>query len=291
MDSMPTNIPLIDSVSTLADGYDVWLCDVWGVLHNGERTFASAAAACQQFRAGGGSVVLISNSPRPRQGVAGQLDLIGVPADVWDVIVTSGDVTKALIVEASDKKLFHLGPERDLGLFEGLDINFAGPDDADLVICSGLYDDETEGPDDYADLLMQLKVRELPLICANPDLMVERGERLIYCAGALAAAYTALGGEVIYGGKPHPPIYEQAFREAAQLRGAPVDRKRVLAIGDGLKTDIAGAASAGIDALFVASGLHLAQAGSQGTADAEAIANLFAEASIRPLAAQTRLVW
>jgi len=290
MSTVIADIPLIPSVSVIAPRYDAWLCDIWGVMHNGERAFAAAAEACRRFRDNGGVVVLISNSPRPGSGVSAQLERIGVPKGAWDGIVTSGDITRSLMAQNSDKTLFHLGPERDKGIFEGFDLTFTEPDEAELVICSGLYDDDTETPDDYRTLLDDLARRGLPMICANPDLMVERGDRLVYCAGSLAAVYEELGGDVTYTGKPHPPIYDRAVEIAADCRGAAVARERILAIGDGLKTDMAGAARAGLDALFVASGLHLAGSNA-GRIDAEAITGLFRDMEMRPVAAQARLAW
>lgn len=285
-----TGIPVIPSVSEIAAGYDAWLCDIWGVIHNGESAFAAAAAACRAFRERGGTVILITNAPRPAESVARQLARMGVDERAWDRIVTSGDITRGLLRENRDKSVFHLGPDRDKSIFDGAEPAFAGPEDAELVVCSGLYDDDTETPDDYAGLLEGLAKRKPPMICANPDIMVERGERLVYCAGALADVYEDLGGSVTYTGKPHPPIYERAIEVIAELRGAPVARERILAIGDGLKTDMAGAARAGLDALFVASGLHLS--GGEGAApDAAAIAGLFAQSDMRPVAAQSRLAW
>lgn len=284
-------IPLIPSVSVLAARYDAWLCDIWGVMHNGLHAFRAASEACGRFRERGGTVVLLSNSPRPGQGVIEQLEAIGVRDDAWDAVVTSGDVTRDLLKQNQDKTLFHLGPDRDKGIFSGLELTFAGAGEAALVICSGLYDDTSETPEDYASLLERLAARDLPMICANPDLMVERGQSLVYCAGALAAAYEALGGKVVYAGKPHMPIYERAFDRITEHRGESVARERIIAIGDGLKTDMAGAAGAGLDALFIASGLHLAAAGSDGTADAEAVVELFSGIAHRPVAAQARLNW
>ena len=284
-------IPLIPSVSVLASRYDAWLCDIWGVMHNGLQAFGSASEACCRFRANGGTVVLLSNSPRPGRGVIEQLETIGVAADAWDGVVTSGDVTRDLLKQNRHKTLFHLGPDRDRGVFAGLELTFADAGEAELVICSGLYDDTCETPDDYAELLQELAARDLPMICANPDLMVERGGALIYCAGALAVEYEKLGGEVIYAGKPHMPIYDRAIARIAEHRGEPVARTRIIAIGDGLKTDMAGAAQAGLDALYIASGLHLAKAGSDGTADAQAVVELFSRVANRPVAAQSRLHW
>lgn len=288
---VPSHIPVLDSVAGLASHYDAWLCDVWGVIHNGEHPFAAAVDACSRFRAGGGRVIFISNSPRPGDGVIAQIGQIGVSRDAWDAVVTSGDVTRALIEQNLDKKLFHLGPERDLGIFTGFDVTFSDVGEAGLVVCTGLHDDTIETPENYRNVLGQLAARSLPMICANPDLMVERGNRLAYCAGALAALYEELGCQVTYAGKPHSPIYERAFSTLASLSGKSVARERVLAIGDGLKTDMAGADRAGIDALFVASGLHLEEASGDRLADADAINRLFAGGEMQPVAAQSRLVW
>lgn len=286
----PAGFPVISSVSDIAADYDAWFCDIWGVIHNGESPFASAAEACRAFRKQGGTVILITNAPRPADSVARQLDRMGVVEETWDRIITSGDITRSLLRESEGKTVFHLGPERDKGIFKGVDPTFAGPEDAELIVCSGFYDDDVETPDDYADMLQALAKRGLHMICANPDIMVERGSRLVYCAGALAAAYEKLGGTVTYTGKPHPPIYERAIETAGEIRGAPLSRDRILAIGDGLKTDMAGAARAGVDALFVASGLHLTGHEAD-TADASAIADLFADSDMQPVAAQSRLAW
>lgn len=288
---VPSSIQILEGIAPLAGRYDAWLCDVWGVMHNGVSPFATAGEAARRFRGRGGTVVLISNSPRPSEQVVAQMKRIGVPEGAWDGVVTSGDVTRALIGENRDKTLYHLGPERDDGLFEGLDLAFAGPETAQLVVCSGLREDDHETPENYRDLLSQLAARDLPMICANPDLMVERGDRLVYCAGALAAAYEALGGEVTYPGKPHAPIYDQALKLIGEIRGEDVPRERVLAIGDGLRTDMAGAAAAGIDSLFVASGLHLGAAGSRGAATQGEIDKLFEGSAVRPVGALSRLVW
>lgn len=282
--------PVISSISDIAADYDAWFCDIWGVIHNGESAFSSAAVACRAFRERGGTVILITNAPRPADSIARQLDRMGVSEEAWDRIITSGDITRSMLRESGGKSVFHLGPERDKGIFKGVDPVFAGPEEAELVVCSGFYDDDTETPDDYAEMLEGLAKRGLHMICANPDIMVERGSRLVYCAGALAAAYEKLGGSVTYTGKPHSPIYSRAIETASELRGAPVSRDRILAIGDGLKTDMAGAARAGIDALFVASGLHLS-GHEPGAADASAIVELFAESDMHPVAAQSGLAW
>jgi HAD superfamily hydrolase (TIGR01459 family) len=291
MNEKPPSIPVLDHAEALSAHYRIWLCDVWGVMHDGLSPFPSAAHACQSHRAGGGIVLLISNSPRPGDGVALQLDQIGVPRDGYDGIVTSGDVCRARLSRRGGERVFLLGPERDRPILDGLDVQLVSPEDAELVLCTGLFDDETETPDDYTELLAGLKAKGLPMICANPDLMVERGNRLIYCAGALAAAYENLGAQVVYTGKPHSPIYDLAEEKLAEWRGAAPARGDILAIGDGLKTDMAGAAARGYDALFVASGLHVAGISAHAPLDAAVVSALFAADDRRPIAAMKRLAW
>jgi len=289
MSQASDTIPVIDGIVQMSADYQLMLCDVWGVLHNGRDVFAGAIEACGAFRAAGGTVVLISNSPRPCGPLIEQLDGLGVPRDVYDAVVTSGDVTRSHLSERGGARVFHLGPERDKGIFEGLDVVFAEPDDAEIVVCSGLFDDTSETPDDYGDMLSRLRDRALVMICANPDLMVERGETLVYCAGALAQAYERLGGEVIYAGKPHLPIYQRALAQGANARGGDVPLACVVAIGDGLETDMVGAARAGIDALFVASGLHVAER--DGQLDEGVVRGLFAGHAVKPIAALSSLRW
>lgn len=280
------SIPLIRSIEPLAGGTTAWLVDIWGVIHNGVRPFAEACAACARFREGGGLVVLVSNSPRPRDSVAEQLDRIGVPRTSWDAIVTSGDVARTLIGRYAGRPILHLGPERDLATLAGLDVQRVGAESAAAVVCTGLFDDERETPDDYAATLQLCAARGLPMICANPDVTVERDGRIIYCAGAIARAYEQIGGAVAYAGKPYVPIYKLTFETLEELRPGSADRKRLLAIGDGVHTDIAGAAAAGVPSLFVASGLH-AKSG----LDAAALAALFPAEMPRPIAAMTKLAW
>jgi HAD superfamily hydrolase (TIGR01459 family) len=282
-------IPIFDSISSLARRYDVWLTDIWGVMHNGVQPFPKAVEACQIFRQGGGVVILISNSPRPAETARIQLREIGVTDDCYDSIATSGDVTRQMISAYKGKTIYHLGPERDLPIFDGLGVTLGSVEDSVIVVCSGLVDDETETPDDYAELLADIRKRNLPMICANPDLMVERGDRLLYCAGSLAKVYAELGGETIYGGKPHPPIYQLAFSQAMAKKSG-VSRQRILAIGDGLHTDIPGAAAAGIDSLFIASAVHV-PGGSEGLADGAVLGELLAGSDARPVAAMSALAW
>ncbi|MGV8936216.1 MAG: TIGR01459 family HAD-type hydrolase [Allorhizobium sp.] len=267
---------MADSISTLGavtERYDVILCDVWGVLHNGVDAFPQASEALTAARAAGLTVVLITNSPRPAPGVVPQLKMIGVSDSAYDRMVTSGDVTRRLISEGP-KKVFLLGPERDLPLFDGLDVELSSAEDADSIVCTGLFDDETETPEDYHDMLVAFQLRGVPFICANPDLIVERGSRMIPCAGALAAYYEQLGGETRVAGKPYAPIYAAALAEARDHRGSDIDLKRVLAIGDGMPTDVRGALDAGLDLLYISGGIHAAEYTVNGKPD-EAILNAY----------------
>ena len=286
MSRRPAPIEIIQSVAPLAATTAAWLVDIWGVMHDGVRPFAAACEACRQFRESGGLVMLVSNSPRPREGVAAQLDRIGVPRSGYDAIVSSGDLARTLIETYAGRSVLHLGPDRDLPIFAGIDVDRVGADRADAVVCTGLFDDERETPDDYAETLAACAARGLPMICANPDLAVERGGRLIYCAGALAQAYERLGAEVTYAGKPYLPIYELAFAMLERMRPGSSDRSRLLAIGDGVRTDLAGAAVAGVRSLFVASGVHVT-----GGLNAAALEALFPSGAPRPIAAMKRLVW
>lgn len=283
-------IPILESIACLARRYDAWLVDIWGVMHNGLSPFPKAVEACRLFREGGGTVILISNAPRPRETVAEQLLEVGVPADCYDGIATSGDVTRTLIASYAGKALFHLGPKRDLPIFDDMNVTLGGVGDSAAVVCSGLYDDETETPDDYAGLLAELLAHGLPMICANPDIKVERGDRLLYCAGAIAEAYERLGGQVIYAGKPYKPVYDLALALVMAKRGSALPLHRVVAIGDGIRTDIAGAAAQKIDSVFIASGVHVA-GGRETALDAGTLTQLFAGSKARPVAALTQLSW
>ncbi len=283
-------IPVLDSMSCLARRYDVWLADIWGVMHDGLHPFPQAVEACRLFRDGGGMVILISNAPRPRDTVAEQLLAVGVPADCYDGIATSGDVTRMLIASHAGGTLYHLGPERDLPIYDGLGVKLGEPEDAAAVVCSGLWDDEIETPDDYAELLRHFLALGLPMICANPDITVERGARLIYCAGAIAGAYAKLGGEVIYAGKPYKPIYDLALALVMAKRGAALPRHRIIAIGDGIRTDIAGAAAQNIDSVFVASGVHVA-GGREAALNSTVVGGIFEQCKARPVAAMRHLSW
>jgi HAD superfamily hydrolase (TIGR01459 family) len=280
---------ILPSIAPLAATSDVWFVDIWGVIHNGVRPCASSVTACQAFRKQGGTVLLVTNAPRPRDSVRRQLDRVGVAGAAYDEIVSSGDVSRELIEACAGRRILHIGPERDLPLFAGLGaVPGATANDAEVAVCTGLYDDETETPADYAAMLATLKSRAVPMICANPDRTVERDGHIIYCAGAVAAAYEALGGTVSYAGKPFQPIYELALELAGTLRSAPVTRERVLAIGDGIATDIAGAVNFGVRAVFIASGVHVRL----GESMVDAAARLFgAKSAPQPIAVMSEFVW
>lgn len=283
-------IPVIASIGELGSRYAAWLVDIWGVMHDGLRGHSHAVAATKAYRDQGGIVVLLSNSPRPSPSVQEQLRSLGVPDDAYDGTVTSGDLTRHELGKHPAAHVFHLGPSRDLPIFAGLDIELTDPAQAELVVCTGLFDDETETPDDYLGLLNDLAARDLPMICANPDHLVERGRRLVYCAGALAAVYERMGGSVVYAGKPYPPIYDLALETISELAGRRVEGGEILAIGDGINTDMAGAANFGLDAVFVASGLHVETTGERRELSEAELAKLFAGAK-PPLAAMRELTW
>ena len=248
--------PDLAGAAGLSQRYPVWLCDVWGVVHNGERAFPAALDCLACHRKAGGAVILITNAPRPSAAIRPQLDRLGVPRGCYDHIVSSGDVTRALVAQWLGRRAHHIGPERDLGLLEGIAVEWVDLKDAEAVVCSGLVDDETENPEDYDGLLQAMRRRDLEMICANPDKVVQKGARLIPCAGALAERYEALGGRVRMAGKPFAPIYEEALRLAAEALGRPAGRSELLAIGDGLATDAQGARNNNLALLFIAGGIH-----------------------------------
>ena len=282
---------LIPHFSALAPDYDVLLCDVWGVVHNGVAAFPDACDALMRARARGVTVILITNAPRPSEQVSRQLERLHVPRETYDAIVSSGDVTRSVIEARHGKSLFHMGPERDRSIFTGLDVRFAPLERADYVVCSGLDDDETETPDDYRARLELMLARKVFMVCANPDIVVERGDRLLYCAGAIADLYRTMGGEVLYAGKPYRPIYDMALAKAEAAAGKAVARERVLAIGDSLRTDLKGAHALGLDFLFVTAGIHAEELGGRERPDTAALRTAFAAAGEMPKAVMRHLVW
>ena len=259
--------PIIPSFATVQSRYRAVFCDLWGCLHNGVAPFPAAVAALQAFRASGGRVILLTNAPRPKPPVVAQLDRLGVPRDAWDEVVTSGDAAQyALLTGAVGRKVYHLGPEKDDPFFtEFADdlqpVRASQPaiirvplDQAEGIVCTGLFDDQTETPDDYRATLLLAKTKGLKMLCANPDIVVDMGDKRVFCAGALAQAYEEMGGEALYFGKPHPPIYDLARRRLAALAGV-LPEDEILCIGDGIFTDVRGGQAEGLDTLFVTGGL------------------------------------
>ena len=251
-----TSLRFVERLRDLIGGVEVVLSDIWGVVHNGLEAFPEACEALHRFRDQGGTVILITNAPRPADSVQRQLRKLGVADDTYDAIVSSGDLARHFVADHPGRKMYWIGPERDSSIHRGLDPVFAPLEQADYIVCTGLFDDETELAEDYRAMMLQARERKLTLICANPDIVVERGDRLIYCAGAIAELYRELGGEVIFYGKPHRPIYERAIELAAGRQSHPIKLRRVLAIGDSVRTDLAGAHGFGIDCLFVTRGIH-----------------------------------
>jgi HAD superfamily hydrolase (TIGR01459 family) len=258
---------IIDTLDTIAAGYDALFCDLWGCLHNGVAPFPAAVAALQGFRAGGGKVILVTNAPRPRSSVIRQLDAMGLPRDAWDDVATSGDATQAAMLSGVvGSQVYHIGAVKDAPFFTDFEPDLAYLTaeatvsrvplaEATGVVCTGLADDLTETPQDYRAILLMAKTRGLTMLCANPDLIVDMGEQRLYCAGALARAYEDMGGTALYFGKPHPPIYDLARRRLA------LDEPRILCVGDGIATDVQGGVAEGLDTLFVTAGLAAAEFG------------------------------
>lgn len=284
--------PLLTGIASLAPRYDALLCDVWGVVHNGVTAYPAAVDALRRMRADGKAVVLITNAPRPGTVIEEQIAHYAVPRDCYDTVVASGDVTRDELRRRPGAKVFHLGPERDLPNYTGLDVTLVDFARAEVVVCTGFFDDTVETPGDYRGMLADIRARNMPFICANPDIVVERGDRLIWCAGALAREFEALGGAVVYAGKPYTPVYDLALARAAGILGKPVEPSRVLAIGDGVRTDLKGALDHGFDCVFVADGVHAAELDlDHGAADASAAAHVFAEAGGMPAAVIRKLAW
>ncbi len=247
---------IISTLEEISAGYDVLLCDLWGCYHNGITPYPAAVAALQAYRRGGGTVVLLTNAPRAGEFVEQHLGRMGAPSDSWDAIVSSGDATRAALASGRfGQKIHVIGPARDDALYEGVGVERVDMAEATAILCSGLVDDHTETPADYADQIAQGVSLGLPMLCANPDLVVDRGEKRLYCAGAIADAYSKAGGATHFFGKPHGPIYELALETADRLRGSETPKSRILAMGDGVGTDVPGAADLGVDCLFVSGGL------------------------------------
>ncbi len=278
---------ILSGLRELASGYDALICDVWGVVHDGKSARPEAVDALRKFRQTRGPIVFLSNAPRPVKDVEDQFRKYGVPKDCYDAIVTSGVAARealAMRVAGHRLKMLHIGPERDRGVFEGLDVECVEPALAEIALCTGLYDDDTETPDDYRVLNGVLLERGLEMLCANPDIVVQRGGRLVFCAGAIARGYEKMGGRVTYFGKPHRPVYDTALAALRRLGPA----KAPLAIGDGLQTDIRGANAVGLDALFIADGIHGEDVRDLTPAH---MAELFAKVGVTARAAMRALAW
>lgn len=283
--------PILRSLSELDGRYDVLFCDLWGCLHDGRRVYPAAVEALRRFRAAGGIVILMTNAPRPAFSVERHLERLGAPLDVRDGVVSSGDA--ALVsVNAGDwgRRVFHIGADKDEAFFEATDVERVALEEAESVICTGLVDDLTETPDDYAGLLAAIRARGLKMLSANPDVHVDVGERRVWCAGGLALAYEALGGETASFGKPHAPIYALGRAMAESLAGRPIPDARILCVGDGIHTDVAGGAAQGLDTLFVTGGLAAPQMGADvENPTAELLEAYVAAQNLRPTYAIGRL--
>ncbi len=287
------SVPVIDQAADLLTNYDVVFCDVWGVVHNGIRPYAAAVDALQRFRAKGGAVVLVTNSPVAGEKTADFLvRVIGVPRAAWDTIITSGDLTRGYLTKHAFRHVHHIGPERDLSVFGGIGVERVTIDQAQVVVVTGVVDDTAETGETYRPLLEIAHKRGLPLVCGNPDLVVEVDGVLYPCAGAVAAIYEDMGGDVYWAGKPHEPTYVGAQRLAEQHLGRSVDRARIIGIGDAVRTDMAGAANFGIDGLFIAQGIHREELMPNGSLDPRVLGDLFAAGHPHmPVAAMPGLAW
>ena len=268
---------IIDSLADISDTYDAVFCDLWGCVHDGINAFESAVEALRLFKARGGTVLLLTYAPRPRASVAIQLDRIGVPRDCWDVIATSGDSARAAMLSgAVGEKVWHIGEAHDSPFFapmdlvgDAVDITRVPLEQAEGIVCTGPFDPKAD-PSDLRPQFLLAKTRGLKLLCANPDIVVDRGDSREWCAGALAQLYTEMGGESLYFGKPHPPIYDLARRRLQEIN-RPTQDNRILAIGDGILTDIAGAMGEDIDSLFISGGLAAAETKTHTQPDPDAL--------------------
>lgn len=279
---------IVETLAEVSDRYDAVFCDLWGCLHDGIIAFPEAVDALRAFRAKGGKVVLLTNAPRPRAEVARQLDRFGVPTDCWDTITTSGDSARAAMFRGViGEKVWFMGFDEDQTFFEPLKviedpvkIERVDLEDATGIACLGPFDPHAD-PDVNRPQFLYAKQKGLKLLCANPDIVVDRGETREWCAGALAQLYEQMGGEALYFGKPHPPIYDLARRRLAELGNLPPDT-RVLAIGDGINTDVRGALGEDLDVMFVTGGLAAVETGTDRQPDPEALADYIADVEMAP---------
>ena len=279
---------IIDSLAEISGQYDAVFCDLWGCVHDGLRAFPAAVEALRAFKAEGGTVVLLTNAPRPRASVAKQLLRLGVPEDCWDVIATSGDSARAAMFEGVvGRKVWHIGEPHDAPFFEPLEL-LSDPveiekvelAEAEGIVCTGPFDPHAD-PSVMRPQFLLAKTKGVKLLCANPDIVVDRGESREWCAGALAQLYTERGGESLYFGKPHPPIYDLTRRRLQQI-GKPASDDRILAIGDGIRTDVLGGMGENIDTLFITGGLAREETGTVGQPDPARLARFMTEAELEP---------
>ena len=278
-------------LSEISPRYDAVLSDVWGVVHNGVAAHPSAVEALQTYRRNGGRVVLITNAPRPSSAIVPLLDRLGVERDAYDAIVSSGDATRAMLAEYRGKVIHHVGPPtEDDALYEGFDLTRGSAEEAEVVVVTDL-DTDSDTPDMYNDRVALWLERNLPMIVANPDRVVEHGERLIYCGGALGDLYEARGGMVRMAGKPYRPIYQEALRLAEAAAGRPLGRENILAIGDSVRTDAIGAAGFGIDLLFITGSIHAGELDAFGEPDPDAIRRLVEPSGVTLAGFMPRLSW
>lgn len=290
--SNPSPPPILTAARDLLGRYDVLFCDVWGVVHDGWRAYPGAMRALTAFRRQGGTVILVSNAPVPAQRVAEMLHDKSVDPASWDDIVSSGGIALDHIAQKNYTAVYTIGPQdRDAAFFHRLTAHRVALDGAEAVVCTGLNDDVNESVSSYQDVLAAARARALPFVCANPDLVVDVGGRHYLCAGALAEAYAALGGEVFWAGKPHPSAYDTARAKAAEIRGGVIAHDRILAIGDAIRTDLKAAEIAGVDALFVTSGIHRADTMRGGAIDPELLAQALPAGSPPVVAATALLDW
>lgn len=283
--------PIIENAGELLARYDVLFCDIWGVVHNGQTAYVDGCAALKQFREGGGTVILVSNAPRTPKVVAKVLAEKHVPENCWDAIVSSGGIAVTHSAEQGYTRIHHIGPDRDLDVFDNSGLERVALEDADAIFCTGLLHDRHESGEDYRDRLREPAAHKLPFVCANPDLVVDVGDIQLPCAGAIATVYESLNAPVYWAGKPHTTAYEAALIEAGRLRGTPIEKNRILAIGDSVRTDVAGAVGFGIDALFICQGIHRKEVAPNGNIDPAVLASLFEAPAPQAIAAMMSLRW
>lgn len=288
---MPDDTGALGGLSAIASNYDAVLSDVWGVIHNGVAAHPSAVDALRRYRGQGGRVVLITNAPRASAPIVDMLDALGVGRDAYDAIISSGDVTREMIAPYRGRVIHHVGPQEiDDSLYDGLGVIRGPAEEAEAVVITDL-DDDDDTPDMYRERIALWRRRGLPLICANPDRVVEHGGRLIYCGGAVADLYEASGGKVLMAGKPYKPIYEEALRLAEQAAGRTLARDRILAIGDSVRTDAIGAAGFGMDLLFVTGSIHAGELDAFGAPDPASIRALIQPTRARLAGYMPLLAW